>query len=60
MGRKVVFSVLACLLPALLVFGAAAGAQTTGRVATYSLPRFELMRDHLLPVWQEKSPDIQA
>ena len=29
MGRKVVFSVLACLLPALLVFGAAAGAQTT-------------------------------
>lgn len=60
MGRKVVFSVLACLLPALLVFGAAAGAQTTVRVATYSLPRFELMRDHLLPVWQEKYPDIQV
>lgn len=56
MSRRVFF--VACLLFALVASNALAGAQSTVTVTTYSLARFELMRDHLLPVWQEKYPDI--
>lgn len=29
-------------------------------VATYSLARYEIIRDQLMPVWQEKFPDIEV
>lgn len=35
-----------------------AAAQSTVTVATYAVDRYEIMRDVLLPQWQEKYPDI--
>lgn len=60
MPRRLALAFLACLLVPFLAFTALAGAQSTVTVSTYSLARFELMRDHLLPVWREKYPDIQV
>ena len=35
-----------------------AAPRTTVTIATYSLPRYEILRDYLVPKWQPNHPDI--
>jgi len=58
--RRPVIGILVMVMVLVLVSGAAAlAARPKVTIATYSNPRYEIMRDVLVPKWQAKHPDIE-
>lgn len=58
MKKRLLLTLVAGLVVSLTLWGTAL-AQSTVRIGTYSMPRYEVLTETLLPKWREKYPDIQ-